>query len=128
MESGGGISEEYVPRTQEELDRLASLVKGAIGFDSERNDVFEIENVEFLRQKYEYSDGFFTKFNFNMILEILFKVFLVIAGLIILMKFKKAFWHISIVQAQFSQKRAHNICEPSFSEKRFNVCLYCIFF
>ncbi|UCC80869.1 MAG: flagellar M-ring protein FliF [Candidatus Zixiibacteriota bacterium] len=100
VESGGAVKEEYVPRTQEELDRLANLVRGAIGFDAERNDVFEIENVEFLHQKYEYSDGFFSKDKFNMLLEILFKVFLVIVCLIILMKVKK------VVKSQMEKGRA----------------------
>jgi len=106
VESGGEVSEEYVPRTQEELDRLAGLIKGAIGFDPDRNDVFEIENVEFLRQEYEYSDGFFTKFDFNMILEILFKLFLVGVGFIILMKFKKAFKGFMDRKREDAKKRA----------------------
>ena len=100
VESGGVVSEEYVPRTQEEIDRLASLVKGAIGFDSERNDVFEIENVEFLHQEYEYTNGFFSTFDFNKVLEILFKIFLVMVGLIVLMKLKKVF------KSQMEKRRA----------------------
>ena len=78
-----------MPRSGEDLDRLASLIKGAIGYDQERNDIFEIENVQFHQEEYEFSDGILSGFNFNKVLEILFKVFLVIVGLIILMKFKK---------------------------------------
>ena len=89
VESEGGMTEEYVPRSGEDLDRLGSLIKGAIGYDQERNDVFEIENVQFHQEEYEISDGIFSGFNFDRVLEILFKVFLVGVGLIILLKFKK---------------------------------------
>jgi flagellar M-ring protein FliF len=106
VEGEGGVGKEYVPRTQEEIDRLSGLVKGAIGFDSERNDVFEIENVEFLHQEYEYSEGFFSNFNFNKVLEILFKVFLIIVGFILLMKLKKVFKSQMEKRKAEAQKRA----------------------
>lgn len=43
-----GITEtEYVPRTQEELDRFAGIIKNAVGFTDTRADKFEIVNVPF---------------------------------------------------------------------------------
>lgn len=37
----------YRPRTQEEMDMVASLVKGAIGFSQDRGDVVEVINMKF---------------------------------------------------------------------------------
>jgi flagellar M-ring protein FliF len=37
----------YSPRTQEELDRIASLVRSAIGFDQTRGDQIEVVNLRF---------------------------------------------------------------------------------
>ena len=37
----------YRPRTQEEMEMLASLVKGAIGYDQNRGDVVEVINMRF---------------------------------------------------------------------------------
>lgn len=38
----------YTPRTEEELKKLESLVKSAVGFDAARKDSFEIVNMQFL--------------------------------------------------------------------------------
>ncbi len=42
-------SKTYQPRSQEELDLLATLVRGAIGFDAERGDSVEVINMRFAR-------------------------------------------------------------------------------
>ncbi len=39
----------YLPRSQEELDRLAAIVKNAVGFDPQRNDQIEMVNMPFDR-------------------------------------------------------------------------------
>lgn len=45
----GVVAPTYQPRTQDELDRLASIIKNSIGFDSQRNDQIEIVNIAFDR-------------------------------------------------------------------------------
>jgi flagellar M-ring protein FliF len=40
----------YEPRAKEELDRIAALVRSAIGFDQKRGDVVEIVNLRFAEQ------------------------------------------------------------------------------
>lgn len=40
----------YTPRTKEELDRIAALVRSAIGFDAKRGDQVEIVNLRFAEQ------------------------------------------------------------------------------
>jgi len=37
----------YQPRTQEELDRIAALVRSSIGFDGKRGDQIEVVNLRF---------------------------------------------------------------------------------
>lgn len=37
----------YQPRTQEELDQIAALVKSAIGYDESRGDILEVVNMQF---------------------------------------------------------------------------------
>ncbi|MEW6413034.1 MAG: flagellar basal-body MS-ring/collar protein FliF [Candidatus Zixiibacteriota bacterium] len=50
MEGNGGATEMmYQPRPQDELDRLASIVKNAVGFDQQRNDQIEMVNIAFDR-------------------------------------------------------------------------------
>lgn len=38
---------EYIPRTQEEIDKLTDIVKNAVGYDVTRNDQVYLENVPF---------------------------------------------------------------------------------
>ena len=37
----------YEPRTQEELDQIAALVRTSVGFDENRGDVMEVANLQF---------------------------------------------------------------------------------
>ena len=39
----------YEPRSQAQLDAIETLVKSAIGFNSDRNDVVEVVNMEFVK-------------------------------------------------------------------------------
>lgn len=38
----------YRPRTDEEMKKLADLIKSAVGFDGDRGDVVEVENMKFV--------------------------------------------------------------------------------
>jgi len=42
-----GETQEYVPRTEKELDSIKELVKGAVNFDQSRGDVVEVVNLPF---------------------------------------------------------------------------------
>ncbi len=44
---GAGGQQEYQQRPQEELDRIAALVRSAIGFDQKRGDTIEVVNLRF---------------------------------------------------------------------------------
>ncbi|MBM4055524.1 MAG: flagellar M-ring protein FliF [Planctomycetes bacterium] len=50
----GKTQQTYVPRSNEEIKRIASLVKQALGVNvASRNDSFEIQNVQFYEPDYE---------------------------------------------------------------------------
>jgi len=49
----GEIESVYQPRPQEDLDRIAAIVKSAVGFDPQRNDQLEIVNTPFDRRDLE---------------------------------------------------------------------------
>lgn len=53
-ENADGVTEMiYQPRSQEELDRLAAIVKNAVGFDQERTDQIEMINIAFNRNDFD---------------------------------------------------------------------------
>lgn len=45
----GDAAPTYTPRSQEEMQRLTSLVRSAVGFNQERGDVVEVVNTQFAR-------------------------------------------------------------------------------
>lgn len=55
----GKIQKTYVPRNKDDIARIASLVKQAIGIDESgnRNDGFEIQNVQFYEPSYEQEEA-----------------------------------------------------------------------
>jgi flagellar M-ring protein FliF len=47
----------YQPRSPEEMEQLATLIRSAVGFDEERGDTFEIANLRFADLGQELLDG-----------------------------------------------------------------------
>ncbi len=80
----------YQPRSQEELDRLAAIVKSAIGFDQQRKDQIEMVNIPFdrqnLQQEREFLDSMYVR---DFYLEIAKKVGLVLLLAFLLLYFRK---------------------------------------
>ena len=78
----------YTPRTQEELQQLAALVRNAVGFDESRGDQVEVVNMRFADIEvpvFEDDNGFLglSKSDYFQIAEIL--LFMIIAVLVILL-------------------------------------------
>ncbi len=48
---------EYQPRSQDEMDRLAALVRSAVGFNAERGDTIEVANLRFITPEEEALQG-----------------------------------------------------------------------
>ncbi len=55
----GKVQKVYTPRNKDDMVRIAALVKQAIGIDesSNRNDTFEIQNVQFYEPSFEQEDA-----------------------------------------------------------------------
>ncbi len=43
----------YQPRSQEDMDKYAQIIRSAVGFDQDRGDVIQVENVQFDRSEFE---------------------------------------------------------------------------
>ena len=73
----------YDPRPQEEIDRLAGIVKNAVGFSADRNDQMEIVNIAFdktyLNEQQELLD---TQYDRQFYYDIVKKVLIVAAILV----------------------------------------------
>ena len=55
----GKIQKVYSPRNKDDITRIAALVKQALGFDesNNRNDTFEIQNVQFYEPSFEQEEA-----------------------------------------------------------------------
>jgi len=54
----GKVTENWQPRSAEELAKYETIVKNAIGFDEKRGDQVKIENIKFTREDFSESDRF----------------------------------------------------------------------
>jgi len=93
LEGEGGDAEAvYQPRPQEELDRLAAIVKNAVGFDQQRNDQIEMVNIAFDRRDLQDDrDALDSMYQWDLYMEIARKIGLVLLiGLLLFWARKKS--------------------------------------
>lgn len=79
----------YVPRPQESLDQLATLVKSAIGYDEQRGDTVEIINmqfVSFMDEPVDDSSLDWLKRDFSSIVETLLFGVVAILGILLVVR------------------------------------------
>ena len=82
---GDGAATSYQPRSQEELDRIAALVRGAIGFDANRGDRVEVINMPFaVPEIADATPSTFLGLGFNEIHRIAQSLFVLLFGLLVL--------------------------------------------
>ena len=43
----------YQPRSQEDMDKYLQIIQSAVGFDQDRGDVIQVENIQFDRTELE---------------------------------------------------------------------------
>ncbi|MEE9554814.1 MAG: flagellar basal-body MS-ring/collar protein FliF [candidate division Zixibacteria bacterium] len=110
-----GEEAKYTPRTKEELDSISGIVKGAIGFDIQRNDIMKIETAPFTRDDVEYSEPFFTNDRIDDWLRIGGKLLMTIIGLMIFLKARKWIGAIMEEQRIIAKRRA---AEREMNRKR----------
>ena len=95
--SDGGETK-FVPRTQDELDRISGIVKSAVGFDILRNDIMKIETAPFARDDIEYSEPFFSNDRIDNWLRIGGKLLMATLGFMIFLKARK--WISAFMEEQ----------------------------
>jgi flagellar M-ring protein FliF len=105
----GKETSQYSPRTQDELDKIGSIVRGAIGYDPSRNDVVEVMNIPFenkpeIEEKENFINTVFTTQKIDTWLDYGFKLLLIGAGLIFFLKAKKGLSKIWEKQRAESEK------------------------
>jgi len=88
--AGDDVEQIYQPRPQEELDRIAAIVRSAVGFDTQRNDQLEIVNLPFDRRDLQSDqDALDSMYQQEFILDTAKKVGLVLLALIGFLYLKK---------------------------------------
>jgi flagellar M-ring protein FliF len=86
----GAMESIYQPRPQEELDRLASIVRTSLGINAERNDQIEIVNMPFDRNDLMADrQALDTMYQREFYVDISKKVLLVALALLVLFYFKR---------------------------------------
>lgn len=97
LENPEGVEEMvYEPRPQEEIDRLAAIVKNAVGFSSERNDQMEIVNIAFdktyLTEQQKLLDQQYTRdFYYNIVKKVLLAAVILALAFYLRKRLKKFF-------------------------------------
>lgn len=91
IENTEGVMETvYEPRPQGEIDRLAAIVKNAVGYSSERNDQIEIVNIAFdktyLTDQQEMLDQQYSR---EFYYDIIKKILMVLGALLLLLYLRK---------------------------------------
>jgi flagellar M-ring protein FliF len=56
LKNEGKVSEEWQPRSVEEMAKYETLVRNAIGFDEKRGDNVKIENIQFSKEDFSESE------------------------------------------------------------------------
>lgn len=80
----------YQPRSQDDLDRLAGIVKNAVGFDAQRTDQIEIVNVPFDHEQVEVDrQALDNMYQREMYVDIGKKVGVVLLVILALLYFKR---------------------------------------
>jgi flagellar M-ring protein FliF len=82
-DGAGNTTREYVPRNRRELDQIASLVRGAIGFDAERGDVVEVQNMVFEKNNLDDDQEYFADLERKEMISDLINKGIIALGIII---------------------------------------------
>lgn len=91
----------YVPRSEEELNKISSLVKSAIGFDAKRGDTVEVVNMPFTDVEMPEIGADSTLFGFDrgQLLQTAEMIMLAIMGILVILLVLKPIM-TSLFQAQ----------------------------
>lgn len=100
----------YQARPQEELDRISTLVKSAMGFDEARGDKIEVVSMRFVKpEEVIVKETFLDKFKdrYEGIIQTL--IFAVIAILVIMLVIRPAIMHVIRTSAPATERLAEGL-------------------
>tara|TARA_B100000749_G_scaffold280894_2_gene280528 strand:- start:22660 stop:24309 length:1650 start_codon:yes stop_codon:yes gene_type:complete len=69
----GKLSQEYTPRTEEEIQKYQQLVQNAIGFNTQRGDTVKIENMRFQEEDFTEAERLEAVLDRKKLIRSLFK-------------------------------------------------------
>lgn len=69
----GTVDTKWVERSQDELKKYETLVKSAIGFNTQRGDSVKIENIQFIAEDFSEADRLLTSLERRKLMYALFK-------------------------------------------------------
>lgn len=52
-------TKQYIPRTEEQLNQIASLVRTAVGYSEDRGDIIDVQNIQFLEDVMSEDQSYF---------------------------------------------------------------------
>jgi len=92
----------YEPRPLEEVDRLAAIVKNAVGFSEDRNDQFEVVNIAFdktylFEQQEQLDRQYSREFYYDIVKRVLLIAVLLGIGFWLYRRLKKFFTGLSMI-------------------------------
>jgi len=115
VESGDAVEQQFQPRGQDDLNRIANIVKGAIGFDADRNDVIKIETAPFAQEEFDLSEPFFTNERIDEWLRLAGKLLMGLFAVMIFLKLRK--WVMALIEEQRVMAK-RRIAEREANRKR----------
>jgi len=88
-DSGNGKdgSKTYIPRTSKELNQIAALVKSSIGYDENRGDVVEVQNIELSGNQFAEDKEYFEKAERREFIQNLITKGLIVLGAVLAIYF-----------------------------------------
>ncbi len=96
--SDGEIISTYEPRTEEELNQIAALVKSAVGYNEDRGDVVEVQNVQLAAKPMIHQTNFIGETLPFDLIEKLFTYLMIAIGLFMAYRLINGLLKTSIAQ------------------------------
>jgi flagellar M-ring protein FliF len=91
----GNELQKYVPRSSKEINQISALIRSAVGYDEERGDVVEVQNIELSALSFAEDSEYFVKaerqnFMQNLIRNGLIGIGILVCFLVVRSMFKSA--------------------------------------
>ena len=95
VDANGANVLQYVPRSNDEMQKLLSMVKSAIGYDAQRNDQIQVEHIRFDNSESEKNRTYFEDSEFMaLLLQWARRGSIVLAAVLLIIMIKKIFQNL----------------------------------